>query len=34
MPDVISDPDIEMKVFGARFQMLTPNVSKVDDIGH
>ena len=32
MPDVISDPDIEMKVFGARFQMLTPNVSKVDDI--
>ena len=32
MPDVISDPDIEMRVFGEQFQMLTPNVSKVDDI--
>jgi len=32
MPDVISDPDIEMRVFGEQFQMLTPNVSKVDDV--
>ncbi|MBW1824485.1 MAG: C-terminal binding protein, partial [Deltaproteobacteria bacterium] len=32
MPDVINDPDIEMGVFGEQFQMLTPTVSKVDDI--
>jgi D-3-phosphoglycerate dehydrogenase/C-terminal binding protein len=32
MPDVISNPDIEMTVFSNKFQMITPNVSKVDDI--
>jgi len=32
MPDVISNPDIEMRVFGEQFQMITPNVSKVDDV--
>jgi phosphoglycerate dehydrogenase-like enzyme len=32
MPDVITNPDIEMRVFGEQFQMLTPNVSKVDDV--
>ena len=32
MPDVISNPDIEMAVFGEQFQMITPNASNVDDI--
>jgi phosphoglycerate dehydrogenase-like enzyme len=32
MPDVISDPDMEMTVFGEQFQMLTPTVSNVDEI--
>ena len=32
MPDVISNPDIEMTVFGEQFKMLTPNVSKAGDV--
>jgi len=32
MPDVISKPDIEMGLFGEQFQMITPNVSEVEDI--
>jgi len=32
MPDVISNPDLEMTVFGEQFQMFTPTVSKVDDV--
>lgn len=32
MPDVISNPDIEMTVFGDQYKLITPNVSKVDDI--
>ncbi len=32
MPDVIINPDLEMTVFDEQFQMLTPNVSKVDDV--
>lgn len=32
MPDVISNPDLEMTVFDEQFQMITPNVSKVDDV--
>lgn len=32
MPDVIINPDIEMTVFGEQFQIITPNVSKVDDV--
>jgi len=32
MPDVISNPDLEMSIFDEQFQMTTPAVSKVDDI--
>jgi phosphoglycerate dehydrogenase-like enzyme len=32
MPDFISDPDVEMQVFGEQFQMITPAVSGVDDV--
>ena len=32
MPDVIINPDLEMTVFDEQFQMLTPNVSTVDDV--
>ena len=32
MPDVIINPDLEMTVFDEQFKMLTPNVSKVDDV--
>ena len=32
MPDVISDPDIEMGVFSNQVRMITPTVSKTDDV--
>ena len=32
MPDVISDPDIEMGVFGDQVRMITPTVSRTDDV--
>ena len=32
MPDVISDPDIEMRVFGDQVRMITPTVSRADEV--
>ncbi|MDX1778876.1 MAG: NAD(P)-dependent oxidoreductase, partial [Thermodesulfobacteriota bacterium] len=32
MPDVISDPDIEMRVFGETVRMITPAVSRTDEV--
>ena len=32
MPDVITDPDIEMRVFGETVRMITPAVSRTDEV--